>query len=145
MRVPSRSLLLLILAVFVVSPGASGQSTSRWIRISDGTIGDPTLVRPSPGSTYVTSVFRDASIYPRSNWWTKVIQSQRQAVLTIAIDGTIRGIHIQDTRVSNPIELRKYDKNISFGFSDVPIIQNVPTTFDAISLTVTLNKTAKDG
>ena len=122
-----------------------GQSTSSWIPIQGEPLQTSSSIRPTKGSTYVSVLFRGASVYQQSNWWTSFVEKKRQAVLSISVDGNIRGIHVQDTRASSPIELRKNRTNVDFGYSDVPIFQKLPTTFDSISVTVAISKTAEDG
>lgn len=137
--------LTMILGALTITSNVTAQSTSGWIRISDATIGDPGVTTASPNSAYVTAVFQGASVYQDSKWWTRLVEAKRQAVLSIAVSGKIAGTQVQDTRVSGPIDLRPNKGQISFGYSNIPILQNIPTTFSSISLTVTLNKSAQDG
>jgi hypothetical protein len=131
------------LVIALVGP-VLGQSTSPWVRIADTTIGDATVKAASPGATYMTVVLRSASVYQNSNWWTGFVEKNRQAVLTIDVDGVISGVHVQDTRTGKAIELHKNKSLVDLGYAGL-VFEHLPTTFNSLSVTFSINKTANDG
>lgn len=130
--------------VLVLTGPMFAQSTSPWVRIGDATIGNATVKAASPGATYMTVVFKGATVYQKSNWWTRFVEKNRQAVLTVAVDGVISGVRVQDTRTGRAIELRKKKSLADLGYAGV-VFENLPTTFSSLSVTFDINKTASDG
>ncbi len=125
-----------------VSPSVFAQSTSPWKKVADTDIGDSTA--PSPGASYMTVYVRAATVYQMSNWWTRIVERNRQSVLTISLDGTVAGIHFSQTKVGDPIELRRIDSMVDLGYSGV-VIERLPTTFSGMTFSLQINKTSKDG
>jgi hypothetical protein len=122
--------------------GLFGQSTSPWQKIGNASFGDTDT--PSPGAAYMTVYVRAATVYQKSNWWTNFVEKNRQAVLTINLNGTVAGTNVAQTKVGDPIELRRNDSMVDLGYSGI-VVDHLPTTFSGMTLTIQINKTAKDG
>lgn len=99
---------------------------------------------PTPGSAYMTVWIRTASVYQNSNWWTNFVEKNRQAVLTINLNGTVAGINVSTTRTGNPINLVRNRSLVDMGYSGI-LVDFLPTTFSGMSVDLQINKTAKDG
>lgn len=124
---------------------ATGQSTSTWIRVADPNISGPNVSRTSVlGATYVWAVIRGAAVYQNSNWWTQFVERNRQAVVEISIEGQLFNTRISDTRTSRPIELRRNDSIVDFGYSAI-VVQALPTTFQSLQLGIGMTKSSQDG
>ena len=136
-----RTGLLLIVAMSFVA-GAFGQSVSPWFRVEDTSLGD--VSNPTPGSAYMSVWVRAASVYQDSNWWTNFVEKNRQAVLTINLNGTVAGTNISTTKTGNPISLQKNKSMVDMGYSGI-LVDYLPTTFSGMNVDLQINKTAKDG
>jgi len=99
---------------------------------------------PSPGAAYMTVYVRAATAYQMSNWWTKLVEKNRQSVLTVKLDGTVAGTHFSQTKLGDPIELRKNDSMVDLGHSEI-VVERLPTTFSGMTFNLEIDKTAKDG
>jgi hypothetical protein len=135
-----RYTIWLLLLIFPVS--LAGQSTSPWKRIGNASFGD--VQNPSPGAAYMTLFLRAATVYQKSNWWTNFVEKNRQAVLTLNLDGNFANTHVSRTIVGDPITLQKDDSLVDLGFSGI-VIDHLPTTFTSVTFNVQINKTAHDG
>jgi hypothetical protein len=133
---------LLMIAIGCVITSAAAQSVSPWFKVGDTTIGDVT--NPTPGNSYMTVMVRAASIYQDSNWWTNFVERNRQAVLTINLNGTVAGTNVSTTKTGNPISLERNKSMVDMGFSGV-LVDYLPTTFSGMNVDLQINKTAKDG
>ena len=92
----------------------------------------------------MTVAFLAASVYQNSNWYTALVDKNRQIVLTISIDGIVAGTHYQDVRVGQPIQMQKNDSSVDLGYSGI-LFDHLPTTFSSLSVDVSINKTSEDG
>ncbi len=96
---------------------------------------------PSPGAAYMTVYVRAATAYQMSNWWTKLVEKNRQSVLTVKLDGTVAGTHFSQTKLGDPIELRKNDSMVDLGHSEI-VVERLPTTFSGMTFNLEIDKTA---
>ncbi|HXM51084.1 MAG TPA: hypothetical protein VN956_24780 [Pyrinomonadaceae bacterium] len=92
----------------------------------------------------MTVYVRAATAYQMSNWWTKLVEKNRQSVLTVKLDGTVAGTHFSQTKLGDPIELRKNDSMVDLGHSEI-VVERLPTTFSGMTFNLEIDKTAKDG
>ena len=129
------------LAILCLGASVYAQSTSPWKKIGSTTIGDDNS--PSAGAAYMTVYVRAAAVYQNSNWWTNVVEKNRQAVLTASIEGTVSGAHFADIKVGSPIALAKNDSLVDLGWSG-DVVDNLPTTFSGMTFKLRINKTSKD-
>lgn len=131
-----------VLTISLLCGLAGGQSTSPWKRVANATFGDET--NPAPGADYMSVYVRTASVYQNSNWWTNFIEKNRQAIITVNVEGDFAGRHIAQTKVGRPVELRRNNALADLGYSGV-VVEALPLTFSNMSLTISINKSAKDG
>jgi hypothetical protein len=101
-------------------------------------------MNPSVGDAYVTVDFVAASVFQKSNWWTNLVEKNRLATANTALSGTINGRSIDDARASKPIELRKNNSLVGFGFAPI-VIERFPTTYSKLELRVNIAKSSQDG
>jgi len=101
-------------------------------------------MNPTVGDAYITVQFVDAGVFQKSNWWTNLVEKNRVATANTALSGTINGRSIDDARASKPIELRKNNSLVGFGFAQF-IIERFPTTYSKLELRVNIAKSAQDG
>lgn len=130
-----------------VSLRVRAQSTSPWIKITDDSpaaLPAGALMNPSVGDAYITVQFVDAGVFQKSNWWTNLVEKNRVATANTALSGTINGRSIDDARASKPIELRKNNSLVGFGFAQF-IIERFPTTYSKLELRVNIAKSSQDG
>lgn len=135
-----RFTIWLMLLVFPV--GLAAQSTSTWKRIGDATFGD--IQSASPGAAYMTMYLRAGTVYQNSNWWTNFVERNRQAVLTLNLNGTFANVQVSKTIVGNPINLQHNRSSVDLGYSGI-VVDHLPTTFTGATFNVQINKTARDG
>lgn len=141
MRANSR--VILSLAVFtMISLVASAQSTSPWVKIAAPTSGLTTA--PPPGEGYMTVTVKAAAAYQDSNWWTSLVEKNRQAVLTANLSATIANVPVTQTVTGNAIALNRNRSMVDLGFAGM-IVDHLPTTFSGMVITLKINKTAQDG
>jgi len=137
-----RKLFMLMIATLAAVASSFGQSVSPWYRVGDTAVGD--VSNATPGSAYMSVWVRAASVYQASNWWTNFVEKNRQAVLTINLNGTVGGVGVSTTKTGNPISLQKNKSMVEMGFSGT-LVDYLPTTFSGMNVDLQINKTAKDG
>jgi hypothetical protein len=138
-------LFLLCIAATVpfasIATSACAQSTSPWVRVRPL---PSALVTPALGASYVNVVFRGAAVYQKANWWTRLVERNRQAVLDVAVDATVNSAALRDTRVSSPVDIKNNDSQVDFGYSGT-LVGRLPTTYSSMRVTVGISKTSQDG
>jgi hypothetical protein len=130
-----------------VSLRVRAQSTSPWIKITDDSpaaLPAGSLMNPSVGDAYLTVQFVDAGVFQKSNWWTNLVEKNRVGTANTALSGTINGRNVDDARASKPIELRKNNSLVGFGFAPI-VIEMFPTTYSKLELRVNIAKSSQDG
>jgi hypothetical protein len=135
---PVRQSVFLLLGI---STSLFAQSTSSWQRIGNTTGTDST---PSLGASYVTVVFRQASVYQNANWWTQLQERNRKATLDVGVLANFGNLRLSDAKMSHPITIKKDGSDVSFGYTGV-VVGKLPTTYSNLKISVGVSKEAQDG
>lgn len=126
---------------------ASAESTYGWIPIAYSGPNEQNafdISTPTLGGSYLTVEFKTAKVYQKANWWTALIERNRKAVLDVTVHGQVSGVLFDDTRTSEPREIRRSKSQMDFGWSQI-LIERFPTTYSKLEMKVRISKTADDG
>ena len=113
-----------------------------WLKIGPPTAGQVTA--PALGEGYMTVTVRAATAYQRSNFWTNLIERNRQAVLTGNLSASIANVPVSQTVTGKAITLQRNNSMVDLGYSGV-LVDHLPTTFSGMNVNLQINKTAQDG
>lgn len=143
----SRFSICVTLLIFLTPLLVEAQSTSPWLRVTDesgGALPTGSLENPTLGDAYLTVDFVSARVYQKSNWWTNLVEKNRSGIVDTNLSGVVNGTNVSDVRASKPIELRKNDSLVDFGFAPIVVVR-FPTTYSKLELRVNIAKSSKDG
>jgi hypothetical protein len=135
-------LIVLLVLLFTAAPSLRAQSVSAWKKVGETTFGDTSS--PTPGAAYMTVAVRAVSFYQNSNFWTSFVETNRQAVITASLNGIIAGTQVSQTQTGQPVDLRRNRSIVDLGYAGI-LVDHLPTTFSGMTMSVQVNKTAKDG
>jgi hypothetical protein len=127
--------------VLVAASSASAQSTTNWIPLNPI---DTSLSNGNLGASYVSIGVMKTPIYQDSNWWTKLVERNRSALVTVTLSGNVNGVQIADRRVSPAIAIQKNKALLDVGWAPV-LVQNLPVNFSSLQVQTEVGKTAQDG
>jgi hypothetical protein len=141
--------ILMIASAATFGSICSGQSTTPWIPVAvldgQGVVKKPEAGTPiEPGECYVSLQLVHTAIYQKSNWWTKLIEKDRNAVIGVTVTGATVNGTFDDTRTSPPYELRVNDSVVDLGWSQA-VVESLPANFTRLLIRVHVSKSSKDG
>jgi hypothetical protein len=136
---------LVLVTLVSLSSTAFAQSTSPWIRMQEGANAPPIVGprEPQLGASYLIAEFWAARIYQNSNWWTNLVEGDRQGLLDISLEGRLANVAFKDARAAPPIAIRRNNTNLDISFRKT-IAERLPTTYQQLTVTVHVSKAAKD-
>jgi len=117
------------------------QSTTDWIPV-----GPPASGGLARNSTYVTVTLEHGRLNAKANWWTKLIGTQKKAVVTASIyaDYGTGATPFEDKRSSASFDVKKYDSPVDLAWKQ-SLAVNLPATFRLLRVSVSFATSAKDG